>query len=354
VTVSPTQLNNEEITKEYEAIEEILSREKYSGMQIKEHILKIGYKLEEVFRSSGNETFVSEISELILRTLRKRGLGHLRSSVYRMFDDFPQWKGDYNRKTIVSGETDLPEHFSILFEQAQHAYKVIQKEFDLNKLSKLPPEYEAKVKRQISNIYDLHDDVGQKFKILYEEKGWSTVDDDWDQLTESERLQRSERNHIKKPVAIPDAENPALQGVMEFNEEMKKVEQKLREYPIMDKDKSIRIGEAFRCLKQWMRPNTDNKWRADMKRWIEIVLGLKDYSIHHMSNLTKTKDIYGKLRHITKEQISDNQDKILKFNYELMKKIPGFFELSIWFEEASLPYRKELTNATSPKLSASA
>ena len=88
--------------------------------------------------------------------------------------------------------------------------------------------------------------------------------------------------------------------------------------------------------------------------WIHIVLGLKDYSIHHMSNLTKTKDIYGKLRHITKEQISDNQDKILKFNYELMKHIPGVVELSMWFHESSLPYRKELTNATSPKLSASA
>lgn len=348
-----------EIVKEYEAIEEILKQEKYSSQKIKERILTIGYKLEKVFKETGSEFLISDITSIILKSLKRRGLGHLRATVWTYFNDFPQWKNSNLEHSTSRGTNELdelPEEFSIALEQVDRSYHVIAKSLDINRIAdmKLGEQSANKIKRTISNLRDKHDDVTDKFKTLYKEKGWSSVEDNWSPLTESEKLQQSERNHIKKPPKIAEDDNPAHLGMKILLEQLKRVDEKLVDWPIEDREKSVRIGESLECLARWFRPMVDNKWRADHFQWIQIVLGLKHYSIHKMSNMTRTRDIYGKLRHITKEQISDNKQKILQFNYELMKKIPGFFELSLWFQEASLPYRKELTNATRPKLQAAA
>jgi hypothetical protein len=336
-------LSNDEIENHYVAIEHIIKEDRHSAQQVKEHILGIARKMDELITRCEFTFMRSEICSKILTALKQRGLGHLQISVYRMFNDFPEYKRTFQEHSSIhslSDDKDLPVECLVVCQEYEHALDVLERA----KRDLIPKPYYDKYRDRL-------DDVRDRDTQHYELNRWVSWDDspDHNPLTELDKLNKSERNHIKRP-QIEDMENPLLEALKLFDLELHRLMEKVEKYPMKDRVKAIRCAKGWLMLKSWMRPWTDDKWRADRRGWFLIRMGLKWKSIHAMSNDTVTYDIFGKPREITKEQIADNQHKIVSYASYIMKHLPGFFETTAWFNEATLPYRKELTNITSPKL----
>jgi hypothetical protein len=345
--VTAQVLSSDEIENHYVAIEHIIKEDRHSSQQVKEHVLGIARKMDELIMRAEVPFIKSDICSIILRTLKQRGLTSLQISVYRMFNDFPEYKRTYLEHSSIhslSDDKDLPVECLVVIQERQHALEVLER-----------PNRELIPKPYYDKFRDRLDDIRDRDKRHYELNRWVSWDDspDHNPLSELDKLNKSERNHIKKPT-IEDMENPLLEALKLFDAELHKLMEKVEKYPMKDRVKAIRCAKGWIMLKSWMRPWTDDKWRADRRGWFLIRLGLKWKSIHAMSNDTKTLDIFGKEREITKEQIADNQHKIVSYASYVMRHLPGFFETTAWFDQESLPYRKELTNITSPKLSKSA
>jgi len=335
-------LSDDEIENHYLSIEQILKTDKNSTQEIKEHILKIAYKMDEKIRRGEFLFMQSDICSTILRTLRDRGMANLQITVYRMFSDFPQFKRGIKEDSSIhslSSDKDLPVESSVTCEEYSHALDVLER---------------AEVDRIPKIIYDGYrdrlDDVKDRDDRHYQLNHWVSWDtSEEDKLTALDKMNKTPRNHMKKP-EFEGKENPLLAAMEDFDQEFHRLMDNVKDYPMPDREMAIRCGHGWIALKTWLRPWTDKKWRADRYNWFLIKLGLKGKSIHAMQRATSTPDINNTLRHITKEQISDNQFKIVEYAIYLMERLPGIFETTEWFSRASLPYRKDLTVITAPKL----
>jgi hypothetical protein len=115
--------------------------------------------------------------------------------------------------------------------------------------------------------------------------------------------------------------------------------------------KGIRYMEAQMAF--W-RPDIDKKWRSNWLLWFKHIEDAMNYGLHASMSKSRTRTsnrLLKVFRGITREEVDAKAIVCLRFFKQLLTDMPGGIEFCDYFIAFKLPYRRDLSDRLSPKLS---
>jgi uncharacterized protein YbaR (Trm112 family) len=314
---------------------------------------KIAILLERKYKITGSALAVSLIAENIVKGLKRLEIENYRSSVYRALDHpyFQKYKQIRKDNSYIKYD-DLDEETKMHIDDAMEAFNTLQRlDFSI-----LPRDI-------IRDITEESFKTTKKFKQISVAKRVSLIGDyaDIDNILELKcRNNYKIKDRIK--LMLPDelskieAEDPEIAQLLLLNESIYDLVDLLKKRPLENSDDKYKLALSFWCLRQLVRPFTEETWRYDIRQWSMVLKYYmkNDIDAARLISEINEPDFYEKLMNInenvkrkmikdsiSKKQIKNKYEYFIDFFQAFHDSMPALCDLHKYFEDSIQDDRKQ-------------